>query len=274
MLHSVEIITKSGSSLVVPLGETTNGYQIRDAEGLGPAKASFASSSVALLDGDQFQASRVESRNIILRLGLEPDFVNNTVATLRRDLYAYFTPQTEVQLRFVTDEYPVLEIDGRVESMEPAIFSADPEIVVSILCFQQVHLKALDANTPALNVVTDGTVTNIVYEGTVPVGFEYTTFAVNDMSNFAFHQDLPNRPGRLLEISGTIPQNSTLRISTIPGAKGAWLSDSGGPEYSILGRVAPNSDWLRLEPGSNGLRVFSTSASSGSLEYYNTYGGL
>lgn len=275
MLNSVEIITKSGSSLVVPLGESTNGYQVRNIDGLGPVPVSFASSGLAQLDGEQFQGAQAEPRNILMWLGLEPNFVTTTVASLRQNLYRYMMPRQEVQLRFSTDEFPLLEIDARVETMDPDIFSSDPALVISFRSFEQVHFQALNATVLDQNVVIDGATENIFYDGTIPTGFVYETTTVAEMENFFISQDLPNQLGRVLSIKGSFPAGATLRVSTVPGNKGAWVKLAGETEFvSILGRVAPNSVWIRLEPGSNGLRVYGTSASDGEISFYETHGGI
>src|SRR5688572_21495938 len=118
MLNKVEVLNSVGDLLSLPFDNSANGLVVEEIEGLGPVTATMSSSKRALIDGAVYQASRRETRNIRIRLGLEPNYSEMTVEELRQSLYAFFMPKSEITLTFYSSLGPDPEIVGRVESCE------------------------------------------------------------------------------------------------------------------------------------------------------------
>jgi hypothetical protein len=78
----------------------------------------------------------------VLTLGLNPNWVDQTVASLRRVLYRYLMPEAWTKLRFFSDDMPTVDIEGYVESFDPNMFTQDPEIQVSIICPKPDFIEA------------------------------------------------------------------------------------------------------------------------------------
>ena len=87
MLSQVEVLSDQGTSIILPIGEDRNGFYVKDIDGLDPVPASLSSSAFGQLDGEVEQGARREKRNIVLTVGLEPDYVTRTVSQMRRELY-------------------------------------------------------------------------------------------------------------------------------------------------------------------------------------------
>jgi hypothetical protein len=87
------------SSLFVPNDDPV---QIRNVEGLGPVKADISATPFATGRGELYQGSSTGKRNIVLTLGLNPNWVNQTMASLRQLLYRYFMVESWATLRFFT----------------------------------------------------------------------------------------------------------------------------------------------------------------------------
>ncbi len=81
-------------------GLNTDALQIRNIEGLGPVKASVNTSPFGSVDGESYTGSNVGKRNIVMTLGLNPNWRDQSMASLRQLLYAYFMPKQFVKLRF------------------------------------------------------------------------------------------------------------------------------------------------------------------------------
>jgi hypothetical protein len=135
MLTRVEVRTRRGTLLNLPLDDVENGLVINEIQGLDPVKATLVSSSFANQDGEQFHSSKREKRNIKLKMGLEPDYVLTTVKALRNRLYDFLMPQSEVTLRFYDDDGSYADIVGTVESNDAPVFTKDPGADISIVCF-------------------------------------------------------------------------------------------------------------------------------------------
>jgi hypothetical protein len=143
--------------------------QILGVDGLGPVKAAITTTPFGAFDGEAFVGASVGKRNITLTIGLHPDWAVQTIEELRQLLYNYFMPKLLVQLRFHSTNYPVVKIQGYVESVEPNIFVKTPTMVVSIICpspdFVSTELTTLTG------ITSDGTsYSEVDYVGSVPTG--------------------------------------------------------------------------------------------------------
>lgn len=273
MLNKIEVYTPQGALLSLPLQDVTAGFVVKEIEGLDPVKANLVYSSFAQIDGSQYQASRRENRNLVIKLGLEPDYVNTTVSALRSQLYNFFMPKMFVTLRFYIDNIHFVSISGRVESCESPLFTDDPEVVVSLVCFDPNFVA------PASVVVNGSTVAgtteqSVIYPGSIETGMIFRLMVNRTVSQIMVY----NRPlsGELMlfEFSAPLIAGDLLVISTVAGAKSAFLTRAGA-RNSILYGASPAANWINLFPGKNNLRVFAEGAAIPfSIEYTAKYGGL
>lgn len=273
MLNKVEVTTRQGNLLSLPLEEITNGLAIEEIEGLDPVKATLVSTSFARMDGEQYQSSRRETRNIKLTLAIEPDETLETVSDVRRRVYAFFMPKSEVSLRFFTDDGSPVDIVGRVESCEAPLWAQEPTVVVSIICFDP------DFFNPTLvhvaGATTSGsTETTINYDGTVETGIQLVLSVNRSLAEFTIYHNPPNETLRTLDFSAALLSGDVVTINTVAGQKYATLNRTS-VESSVLYGISPQSAWIELAPGPNLIRVYATGAPVPfDLNYYKRYGGL
>jgi len=77
-----------------------------------------------------------------------------------------------------------------------------------------------------------------------------------------------------LDFAAPLLSGDEIRISTVPGEKGAWLTRAS-VESSVLYGIPPQSGWPYFEQGTNELRVYATgTAIPYTVEYITRYGGL
>ncbi len=134
MLRKVEVYTMSPfvPPLVLPLigNDGMGPFHIRDIQGLGPVKADINSRGYGLLDGEYFTGAHIGKRNIVITLGLNPGSEYWTMGALRKHLQGYLRTTLNVILKFTTDEHPLLQIEGYVESFDAPLFGKDSEATV------------------------------------------------------------------------------------------------------------------------------------------------
>jgi hypothetical protein len=265
------------------LSAQTDAIQIRGVEGIGPVKADVTSTPFATR-GALIQGTSVGARNIVLKLGLSPDWVDQTVASLRQLLYRYFLPEAWTKLRFTSDELPPVDIEGTVESCDPNIFSEDPEMIVSILCPRPDFVdpeavimtgEVSDGPNPANRVEFE-------YIGSVKTGFELKVELAEGNPSFtgAFDLGLWQDPdvdseGRLRVNPAVIDADQYLHINTIPGSKRVEHIGFGGQETTALG--AMYFQWVEIQPGTNTLIIYSDDDPVGlhwTLAYFNRFAGF
>ena len=273
MLSQVEVLSDQGTSIILPIGEDRNGFYVKDIDGLDPVSATLSSSSFGQLDGEVEQGARREKRNIVLTVGLEPDYVTRTVSQMRRELYTYFMPKSKVTLKFYSDDLEIVSIRGTIEDLDSPLFTNDPQATVSIVCYVPDFLS-LDSTTVNGVSTASGVSTNLVYPGSSDTGFLFTLNVNRSITGFVFNQTLPDASQKVFEFQYPLVANDVLKISTIAGNKFATLTRSSTLKSAIAG-VSPQADWLVLASGQNQLRVNIPGAGIPySINYTARYGGL
>lgn len=275
MLIKVEARTPQGDLLTLPFDDIVSGYLAEDVGGLDPVKATLISSSFAALDGEQYQSSRRETRNIKLKLGLYPDFeVGQIVRTLRTGLYKFFSPKSAVYLRFYTTDDLVVDILGRVESCEAPLFTKEPKADISIVCFDPDFYE-LESTVIEGDTVEDSTNLSIEYQGSVEVGFVFVLHVDRSVSEFTIYYKGTDGIDRSMDFAAALVAGDEVTISTVKGNKHATLVRSS-IESSVLFAVSPQSSWEGFQPGgTNTFRVYATGAAIPyDVSYLAKYGGL
>jgi hypothetical protein len=273
MLQRIEIDSAQGALLSLPLEDLDHGFLLEEVQGLDPVKATITTSSFAQLDGSDYQSSRREERNIKLKISLEPDWGVDTIRTLRKRLYEYFMPKSALTLRFYASDADTVWISGRVESFETALFSAEPAVDISIICFDPDFFEPV-AIVASGNTVSTLAETLFDYTGTVETGIVFTLRPNRAISSFSIYQHNPSGSIRQLDFSGALQDLDILKISTIQGRKYARLTRNS-TETSFLFGISPQSYWPELQPGENYLRVYANGAPIPfDIEYTRKYGGL
>lgn len=282
LLKSLDATNSRGSVLSLPLGDISGGFIMKKIEGLDPVKANLVSSSFANLDGEQYQSSRRVPRDIKITLGLNPDYGTQAVKSLRDQLYSYFMPKTKTTLSFhMFDKFAVsvfldhLDIDivGRIETFESDLFVEEPEVVISVRCFNPDFYDPISVIFDGMTVA-DLTETVLSYIGTVETGVIFTLSPDRAVDMFTIYHRPPDNTLRTADITYPFLAGDVVKITSIVGSKGVKLTRAG-TETSILYAQSPQSNWLELQPGDNNLRIYAEGAPVPfNIEYTNKYGGL
>lgn len=273
MLTKVEITTNQGTTLVLPLEDISDGYSVQEVEGLDPVKATIVASKFASIDGEEYQSSRRESRNIVLKLGLEPNYIVGSIGQLRKKLYGFLMPKSRVRMRFFTEGEPTVDIYGRVEAFEGARFTKEPDVNVSLICHQP------DFYIPEPIVVNGNTTTaaiwdEIEYAGSIETGILFRLNVNRTLSEFTILHRPEDNIVRTLDFIGPLSAGDVLEISTVSGAKGVTLIRNDVRSSRLYGMPA-YSDWINLFPGQNDVRVYAEGAAIPyTIEYTTKFGAI
>jgi hypothetical protein len=282
VLTKMEVFSPQPDAPVLPLGgfmPSQDPIHVRDIDGLGPVNANIASTPLATGRGEQYQGSTTGKRNIVLALGLNPDWVDQTISTLRQMLYRYFMPQSWVKLRFTSDHLPVCEIEGYVESFEPNMFSKDPEMSISIICPKPDFIQA-DA-TIIYGKVDDGTIESVFdYVGTIETGYEFRVAA--SLENPSYTGDLTLVTTAFGEDQLVVVEDILIDVtqffrfcSVVNAKRVSTVAVADGIFTNRLDKMTPESVWPVLKPGENVITVAGAENDQDwTLVYFNRFGGL
>lgn len=274
MLTEVQATSVQGSILNLPLGEVTSGIYIKEIEGLDPVKATIVSSSFPNKNGEVYQASRREPRDIKLRLGLEPDYISEEPKNVRRRLYQFFMPNTFVSLQFTDSDNLVVTISGMIESFEAPLFVPEPDVYISVRCFDPDFVDFDNLISLPGSTVSNTLDTTIVYDGSVETGIEFYLVVNRDVDEFSIYNTMPNGQFRQMNFAWPLHNGDQVNFITYPGKKSIELVRAG-IKSSLLYAMSPDSSWIDFWPGTNLFRVYAEGAPINYLLYYNNrYGGL
>lgn len=275
MLTLVEVRTRQGDLLSLPLEDDSSGFRVAEIQGLDPVKATLVSSSFANMDGEEYQSSRREARNVKLQIELDPDpETGDTVYGLRKQIYKFFMPKSEVTFRFYMSDGLEVDIVGRVETCESVLFTQEPAVDISVMCFKPDFYEL----TPEL---VEGTTTSgetpmtIEYAGSIETGIQLTLNVDRSLPDFSVYHVPPTDEIKTMDFDNfPLVAGDVLTISTVRGAKGATLTRAGTTS-SVLYGISPQSNWFELLPGTNTIRVYAEGADIPlTIQYINKYGGL
>lgn len=253
---------------------------IRDIDGLGPVKADIATTPFASGRGELYQGSTTPSRNIVMTLGFNPDWEGSqTMASLRQILYRYLMPQNWCKLRFFSQELPDVDIEGYIESLNPNIFSQDPELQCSIICPNPDFIE-VDVTTYN-SIVDNGTLQMVFdYEGSIDTGYELRVDHTLDVVTYtggltithtAFDED------QVFAINPvTIDGSKYFKLSTVRNAKRVSAVYTADQTFdNLLARLSGDSVWPVLRPGENVFKMAAAQTGMAwTMAYFNRYGGL
>ncbi len=275
MLTEVVVTNSQGNILVLELNDDITGVLVESIEGLDPVKATLVSSSFSTLDGATFQSSRREPRNIKFRLGLEPDYTTDSVQSLRKQIYDFFMPKAKITMQFYDSAGGLNsnDISGVVESTETALFTSEPAVDISVMCFDPDFVSN-DSTVVASGTVADASYLTVNYPGTTESGFKFALALNRALSAFTIKHVAPDGTIRTMDFSYALLSGDVLTVNTIPGQKAVTLLRAG-VTTSVLYSMARLSKWIDLQPGANYFNVYAVGATIPfTITYYNRYGGL
>lgn len=266
-------------ALVIPGREETDFLQITDIQGLDPVKATVNTTPYASVDGESIDGSQVPSRNIVMNVRPNPDWATWTPEALRQLLYSYFMPKSTVRLAFTSDELPVVEIFGVVDTIEANPFSQDPEFVISLICSDPYFTKVEETVVSGTAITAGGSFTNVTIDSNVELGLRTTLIWTTTKPAFVSVQiKAPSFISFDVDLTQNAALDSTKRfeLSSVPKDKFVFAaSPDNGLFYYLLPWINESSVWPTLKQGVNQFAIVTDSGGqSWDLRYHEKYGGF
>lgn len=221
---------------------------------------------MAQVDGALPQNARRDIRNILIKLGLEPDYSSSTVQSLRSSLYDYFLPKANVQIGVYLDDVLFVVTQGQVENFQNPMFTDDPEADISIVCYDP-DLYAPTSSVLSANTTSGTDFQTITYPGTTDTGVVFALNVNRIMSSFALYNTTPDNETQVVQINGSFAPGDIVTITSVERQKAVTLTRSGSTS-SVLFYRDTSSSWITLKKGDNHFRAFATGAA---IPYTVTY---
>jgi hypothetical protein len=275
MLTAVEVTNSSGATLRLPVADSSNGYTVRDIEGLDPVDATLTTSTLAQEDGAQAQNAQLTTRNITMKIGLEPNWATDTVQSLRATLYNYLLPAAIIELAFYLDGTLFSTISGQVESFANTMFSADPEVDISIICYNPSFVSP-NPRVLGLETTSDTDGMTVNYTGTKETGIIFAlSIDRDDLTEFVISNSQPDGTYQQMTVSGDFSSGDVVTINTIQGSKAVTLTRAGLTASLMYGVDRTQLNWISFKKGNNAFKAIAAGAGIPyTLTYVSLYGGL
>lgn len=301
MIQNVTITNHLGDILEMELRNPyKTGILIQNIEGLGPVKANINFTELATSDGALDNTSRLTTREISIDL-CPIDLYD--IEETRLLIYKMFPAKQMIRFQIKTDHRECYT-NGRVESVEPIIFSERETISVTILCpdpyfyalydesiiFSGVeHLFEFPFENASLTEkkIVFGEILfdkerQLWYDGDVEVGIRiliHLTGAVKGLViyNSGTRDIMIINDIRFHDLMGSyLKQGDDIEITTVRGMRRIILIRNG-MKYNIINALERPIGWITITRGMN---VFCFSATEGSarvdlkIEYQIVYEGV
>jgi hypothetical protein len=257
-------------------GLPTDMFQLKKADGLGPPEMAVHMSD-SLNAGSVFQLRRTQTREIVLQIGLNPDYyTGQTAESLRTTLYGLLTPgPTENILISIMDGATVLaNTTGYAKIFEIVPFSREPMVQITFACTQpyfesptesQATPTAEGVPTPDPHKLTP----TIINTGTAPTGFKLAITFTQALTSWW----IKDSAGRQMLCTYPFAIGHQLEFRTTPGGRYITIRIPG--YVNGLYTLSSSSIWLMLHAGVNN---FTTSSDAfdwyGNPRYYARYWGI
>jgi hypothetical protein len=200
--------------------------------------------------GGKFQGVTVEDREVVVLIGLNPDWNAGETPKLLRDnlyimLYTGYNPRVDIQLMSGTT--PKYHEYGYVEKFEASIFDANPMVQITFKCLNPTF-RAFDVTQFNAGSLSE-THPNIYNHGTAETGFKFGVKFTADKDNWSIKQAENRNIGMSFEHS--FHDGDLLTVNTIPGERYVHLQPHRKKVKNMLGILTADSEWIQLHPGHN-----------------------
>lgn len=242
--------------------ELTNNpaYTIISIDGLYPSSATINTNTMSNMDGERFNSSRVNKKNIVIELVVESPAEENRIK-----LYQYIKTKQYIKLYYENEARKVY-IEGRVESMPIQFFEMKQKVQISIICpspfFRNVENTVVNFSSVIdlfefpfsiaeegipfselklgveKSIVNNGDVEDGVIIELVATGLVLNPKIYNSGTYEHFFLNIEMQAG------------DKITINTRKGEKGVVLFKDG-IETNIISKMAIGSSWFQLQPGNN-----------------------
>ena len=277
MLDQVEVRNQLGALLTLPLQSISNGFIVDSIEGLDPVDASVVTSTQANFDGELFQVARRDKRTMVFNIAFAPDYDTLTVESLRRKLYDFFMPKSQISIRFVVSGQPSVEISCIVESFNAPKFAKDPSASISVVGldvdFIGVDTTVHYGTTNASTIYND-----FIYPGSEPTGIFFRMTLNRAIRYFTLYNQASD--GIVQEMAFELPADlpfpgtNHVTIDTRNGRKTVYSTTAAG-NTSRLYAMDRDAQWIQFKPGINRFRVSTAGAGIPyAVSYKARYGAL
>jgi hypothetical protein len=269
------------------LTQQENRWQVLSVTGLNPPPAAIATSIIPTFDGERFNSSRLQARNIVITLAINGNAEENRMA-----LNKVVLPKRYIKVKYKNNTKDIF-IEGHVESFEYDVFEdMKMRAQASIICTDPywkdleesetiiksiINLFEFPFSIPkegiAISEILNTDECEIINQGSIETGCTMEIEFINNVLN-PYIENITT--GEKMIINRELTQGDVLMISTQRGNKSIKLYKNG-IITNIINDLDESSQWITLTAGANRF-IYGAAAGAENMQikikYRNLYGGV
>ncbi len=260
---NANLATSLTLTLPVQSAASTDQYVLKGADGLGPPEIDVFINN-KFPSGGTYLNRHIQNRQVVLRVGLNPNFgLNQTASQLRSKLYAMLGANGMNSIGIliyaqVGDEPNGLNYskscNGHLKRIEIVPFSKDPEVQLTFDCYSPYLLDQRQINMLGVTKVNNDY--HVDYYGTAPIGCSIVLLINQNVSELNLHGrpypsqhyqhtqiQYPFLTGDLVYFNSSVLSYEGRNVSLYRPAFGATIN--------LNSYLTSNSEWFELYNGPN-----------------------
>ncbi len=223
-------------------------YYVKSVDGLQPPDRDVAIAATA--SGGKFQGVTVQDREIVVLIGLNPDWEKGETPAFLRDnlytmIYTGYDPKIDVQL--LAAGFPIFHEFAYVSKFEASLFDANPAVQITLTCLNPTF-RAFQPTSYAPADLSE-TNPNIYNWASAETGFQFAVKFTDTKNGWFIKQADHQSIGMTFDM--TFHDGDVLAVSTIKGNRYVHWNKHRGKVQNKLGILTGDSEWIQLHPGKN-----------------------
>jgi len=224
---------------------------------------------------DLFYNLTIEKRDVVMRIGLNPEWANTSYSELRDELYKTISSSRTglIDIWFMNESGTVAVLSGWVTKFESPQFVKSPEVIITVKT-KDPMLKAPDPVEVSV-IDLDPANTNIQdHISSAPHGFEFTLAFTGAKASLVIGDPEDASWTFTVTPAGGFLNGDVLHFSSDPNDKKLYLVRAGNTIY-LADKIAPGSVWPVMFPGDNHFSLStSTNIDWTAISYFPTFWGV
>jgi hypothetical protein len=224
---------------------------------------------------DQFYNLMIEKRDVVMRIGLNPEWANASYSELRDDLYKLISSSRTglIDIWFMNESGVAAVLSGWVTKFESPQFVKSPEVLITVKT-KDPMLKAFDPVTVSVVGLAPADTNIQDHVSSAPHGFDFTltftaakaTLIIGDPGDSSWTFKVTPAGGFL--------NGDVLHCSSDPNDKKLYVVRAGNTIY-LADKIAAGSVWPIMFPGDNHFSLSTpTNIAWTAISYFPTFWGV
>lgn len=256
------------------LADNNDKYYVKSISGLEPPGRTVAIAHTA--SGGNFQGVTIEDRELVVLIGLNPDWDKGETPKMLRDnlytmLYTGYDPKVDIQL--IAGIFPIAHEVGYITKFEATLFDANPAVQLTFTMLNPTFSEFGPSSYSPGDLSEKSP--NIYNYGTAETGFKFAVKFTGTKNGWYIKQAANQRFGMTFDM--TFHSGDVLAVSTIKGQRYVHWSKHRGKVKNKLDILSGDSEWIQLHPGNNHFLVPKKTSDwdwKGRLSYTVQYAGV